>query len=216
MPRNGSGTYSKPANTDAVSGQTIESVKFNTLTDDIEQALTDSLAASGETPLTGNLPMGSNKLTGLAAGSGNGDSVRYEQVAKLAGDTFTGDVVLFDGDPTSVRSSGYRGAPQVDGAAKNAAYTFVLDDAGKHIFHDEVTARIYTIPANSSVAFPIGTVITIANNASAGNITLAITTDTLRRGDAVAGTGSRTIAASSVASILKTKSTEWMITGAFT
>lgn len=100
--------------------------------------------------------------------------------------------------------------------AQNAAYTFVIGDSGKHIFHDEVTARIYTIPANASVAFPVGTTITIVNNNGAGAITLAITSDTLRRGDGTAGTGSRTIPADAIATVLKTKSTEWIIAGVFT
>lgn len=99
---------------------------------------------------------------------------------------------------------------------QNAAYTLVLTDAGKHIFHDEVTARTWTIPANGSVAFPIGTIITLVNNNGAGNITLAITTDTLRRGDGTAGTGSRTITPDSIATILKSKATEWQICGVFT
>lgn len=113
----------------------------------------------------------------------------------------------------TTQSEGFRAIPQ---NAQNTAYTFVLADAGKHIFHDEVTARVYTIPANATVAFPIGTVITIINNNGAGAITLSITTDTLRRGDGTAGTGSRTIGADRVASIIKTKSTEWVITGSFT
>jgi len=118
--------------------------------------------------------------------------------------------------PTSVYAVGYRGAPV---NTQNTAYTLVLTDAGHTIYHDEVTARVYTIPANSSVAFPIGTTIIIdntGNSGAAGTITLSITTDTLRRGDGVAGTGSRTIAAGQVAAIRKTKSTEWVITGTFT
>lgn len=41
--------------------------------------LTQLLALTGGT-MSGNIAMGSNKLTGLAAGSSNGDSVRYEQL----------------------------------------------------------------------------------------------------------------------------------------
>jgi hypothetical protein len=104
---------------------------------------------------------------------------------------------------------------QVPLNTQNAAYTFVLTDAGKTIFHDEVTARVYTIPANSSVAYPIGTTITVINNTGGGTLTLSITTDTLRRGDGTAGTGNRTITADSAVTIIKTKSTEWMITGKF-
>lgn len=95
-------------------------------------------------------------------------------------------------------------------------YTFVLGDAGKHIFHDSATPHTYTIPANASVEFEVGTAITIVNNSGAGAITLSITSDTLRRGDGTAGTGSRTIAASSIATILKTKDTEWVLGGVFT
>jgi hypothetical protein len=116
----------------------------------------------------------------------------------------------------AINAIGYLGAPT---DIVNAAYTFVMGDAGKAKLHDEATARTWTIPANASVAFPIGTVIIIDNTGNAGaagTITLAITTDTLRRGDGTAGTGSRTIAASRVAAIRKMKATEWVITGSFT
>lgn len=99
--------------------------------------------------------------------------------------------------------------------AKNANYTFLDRDAGMHVFHDSASAHTYTIPSNASVPYSVGTTITIINNTGAGAITLAITTDTLRRGDGTAGSGSRTIGADSVATIIKTKATEWMISGKF-
>ena len=99
---------------------------------------------------------------------------------------------------------------------QNGNYGFVLADDGRCIFHDSASTHTYTIPANASVPFPVGAAITIINNTGGGNLTLVITTDTLRRGDGTVGTGSRTIAASSIATILKTKTTEWMITGTFT
>ena len=98
---------------------------------------------------------------------------------------------------------------------QNTSYQFVLTDDGEHVFHDSATPHTYTIPANALVAFPIGSAITIVNNTGAGALTLAITSDTLRRGDGTAGTGSRTISADSVVTILKTKATEWFITGIF-
>lgn len=117
--------------------------------------------------------------------------------------------------PTGVYSAGYRGAPVVSG---NSAYAFPAADAGHTVYHDEASSRTYTIPANASVAHPIGTMFIIdntGNSGSAGTITLAITSDTLRRGDGTSGTGSRTIAANQVAVIRKTKSTEWVCTGGF-
>lgn len=97
----------------------------------------------------------------------------------------------------------------------DTALTFTMAHAGRTIYHSAVNARTYTIPANSSVAYPIGTVIKIINGPAAGVITLAITTDTLQRLDGVAGTGSRTIAASSAVYIEKLSATVWGIGGVF-
>lgn len=98
--------------------------------------------------------------------------------------------------------------------SQSAAYTLVLSDAGKHIYHPsaDTTARIWTIPANSSVAFPIGTVVTFVNDNGAGVITIAITSDTLRLAGA-GTTGSRTLAANGIATAIKMTSTSWQING---
>lgn len=50
-----------------------------------------AILANGTVPFTANQPMGTFKLTGLAAGTGNGDSVRWEQVPHLA-DLGGGDI----------------------------------------------------------------------------------------------------------------------------
>jgi len=118
--------------------------------------------------------------------------------------------------PTSIYSAGYRGTPVVSG---NSAYAFPTTDAGCTIYHDEASARTWTIPANASVAHVVGTTFVLDNTGNAGAagaITLAITTDTLRRGDGTSGTGSRTISAGQVATIRKVTSTIWVITGGFT
>lgn len=98
--------------------------------------------------------------------------------------------------------------------SQSAAYTLVLSDAGKHILHPsaDTTARTFTIPANSSVAYPIGTAVTFVNQDSAGVVTIAITSDTMRLAGA-GTTGSRTLAANGVATAIKITSTEWIISG---
>jgi hypothetical protein len=98
--------------------------------------------------------------------------------------------------------------------SQSAAYTLVLSDAGKHILHPsaDTTARTFTIPANASVAYPVGTGITFVNQNAGGVITIAITTDTLR----LAGpgtTGARTLAANGIATAVKVTATEWIING---
>jgi len=98
--------------------------------------------------------------------------------------------------------------------SQSAAYTLVLADAQKHIFHPsaDTTARTWTIPANSSVAYPIGTAITIVNQISGGVITIAIPTDTMWLAGA-GTTGSRSLAANGIATAIKITSTGWIISG---
>ena len=101
---------------------------------------------------------------------------------------------------------GYKGIPQ---NSQTASYTLALSDMGKHI---SITTGGVVIPANGSVAFPIGSAVTIFNN-SGSNQTISITTDTLRQAG-TANTGSRTLAQYGVATVLKVTSTVWVISGA--
>jgi hypothetical protein len=114
--------------------------------------------------------------------------------------------VAQSGTPVAT-SVGFLGSPQM---ADQDDYTLALTDAGGHYYHVSGTPHTLTIPANSSIAFPIGTVIGIVNENGAGNITLAITSDTLRWGSS---TGSRTIAANGTATLLKVSATVWRLTG---
>ena len=131
----------------------------------------------------------------------------------------SGQILMSNGDaaPTYVSSGnttanvGYLNIPQ---NSQSAAYTLVAADSGKHILHPsaDTTARTFTIPANSSVPFPIGTAITFVNQNGAGVVTIAITTDTMRLSPA-GTTGSRTLAANGVATAIKITATEWIISG---
>ena len=66
MSRNGSGTYSLPAGNPVVTGTTIASTWANNTLSDIASALTDSVAADGQTAMTGNLNLSSNKIVNVA------------------------------------------------------------------------------------------------------------------------------------------------------
>lgn len=98
--------------------------------------------------------------------------------------------------------------------SQSAAYELVLADAGKTIYHPsaDTTPRTFTIPANASVAFDVGTMITFVNDSSAGAITIAITSDTLMQAG-TGSTGSRTLAATGMCTIVKITSTKWIISG---
>lgn len=82
MPRNGSGTFVPPSNSwnPQVNGALATPADFAAQLSDLSNALTQSVSADGQTPIVGNLQMGNNKLTGLAAGNGTGDSLRWEQL----------------------------------------------------------------------------------------------------------------------------------------
>lgn len=89
MSRNGSGVYVLPATNPVAPGSTIATVWANGTMSDIATALTGSVAADGQTPMTGNLNANSNKITNLVAGTVAGNSVEY---AQFSTPTFTGDV----------------------------------------------------------------------------------------------------------------------------
>ena len=96
MSRNGSGVYSLPAGNPVVTGTTISSTWANNTMNDLASALTDSVAADGQTPLTGNLNMNTHKVVGLVAGTASGEAVEFAQF----------DTPTFNGDVTCL-STGY-------------------------------------------------------------------------------------------------------------
>jgi hypothetical protein len=108
-------------------------------------------------------------------------------------------------------SVGYITVPQNSQAG---SYPIVLADSGKHIFHSNATAHTYTIPANSSVAFPIGTVLTFINDTGSGVLSITITTDTMVWIPSGDTTATRTLAAGGMATAIKIASTKWFISGA--
>ena len=104
---------------------------------------------------------------------------------------------------------GYLNIPQ---NAQTGSYTLTLADSGKHIYHSSGAGEAtYTIPANGSVAYPIGTAVTFINLSST-SISIAITTDTMYLSGA-GTTGSRTLAQYGSATAIKVDTTTWMISG---
>lgn len=138
------------------------------------------------------------------------DAVLLSGNQTVAGDkTFSGTTALAAGSTMAGAVIGYRDIPIT---VTNAAYTFALADAGKGFGKDAATAYTYTIPANGTVAFPVGTAITVFNNNATANVTIAINTDTLRLGGTTT-TGSRTLAPFGVCTLLKVSSTTWIASG---
>lgn len=129
--------------------------------------------------------------------------------APIANPTFTGNVLIPDNAPSSTNyQAGYRDAPQV---AQTGNYTLIASDAGKSILMNGTSITL-TIPANASVAFPVGTVVIVVN-VNATGLSIAITSDTLTLANSTT-TGTRTLAQNGVATCIKIGATSWLISGA--
>ena len=194
---------------------------------------TSTTFVNAATNVTGTLPVanGGTGITSLGTGIATflGTPSSANLAAALTDETGSGANV-FATSPTLVTpvlgtpTSGTLSNCTVDGTdavgflnipqnSQSAAYTLVLADAGKHIFHPstDANARTFTIPANSSVAYPIGTAITFINMTSQV-VTIAITTDTMYLSSA-GTTGSRSLARYGSATAIKMTSTTWLISG---
>jgi hypothetical protein len=159
----------------------------------------------------GRITAGSGDVEEIST-TGSGNVVRATSptlVTPALGTPASGNLSSCTADGTN--AVGFRHIPQ---NSQSTAYTTVLTDAGKHLLHPsaDTTARTFTIDSNANVAFPVGTAITFVNQASAGVMTIAITTDTMRLAGA-GTTGSRTLAANGIATALKLTSNEWIISG---
>jgi hypothetical protein len=165
--------------------------------------------------------------TGVATWLGTPSSSNL--AAAVTGETGSGALV-FATSPTLVTpllgtpTSGTLSACTVDGTdavgfrnipvnSQTAAYTTVLADSGKVIFHPstDANARTFTIDSNANVAYPLGTAITFINMTSQA-VTIAITSDTMYLSSA-GTTGSRTLAQYGSATAIKMTSTTWLISG---
>lgn len=105
---------------------------------------------------------------------------------------------------------GFLGTPM---NTQNGNYTLVLADSGKSIYLSGSSAATWTIPANASVAYPVGTMITLVNDASAAvNITVSITSD-IMVWVPTGATGSRTLAQYGRAILQKVGTTRWWVSG---
>lgn len=154
------------------------------------------------------------------------DAITNAKLANMATLTIKGRITGSTGDPEDLTAAqaatvvqgdgldadacGFRGIPQ---NSQSSNYTCVAADAGKEIYHASGAGSgdTFTIPANGSVAYEIGTAITFTNMDS-NALSIAITTDTLYLAGA-GTTGTRTLAQYGVATARKLTSTTWMISG---
>lgn len=134
--------------------------------------------------------------------------------SRIVGRKATGDVVALTGAEALAITGGITqadldAAGLVTEVVKTANHTLVLSDGGKAIAMDVATANNLTVPPNSSVAFPVGTVIE-ARQLGAGQTTIVAGSGVNLRS---AGGRLKLGAQYSVASIAKRATDEWIVAG---
>lgn len=206
-----SGTFTFTSNTFApspVTGTTISSTDAISTWSEIATALSTCVLKDGSQTATSSVPfaVGISVTTGITTGS-----------TTFALVNTTATTVNFAGAATTLNIGAALGTATLAGSwcaqnSQSTAYTTVAADANKHILHPTAdnNARTFTIDSNANVAYPVGTMITFVNQIN--TVTIAITSDTLTLAG-VGTTGSRTLAASGIATALKIASTSWIISG---
>lgn len=109
-----------------------------------------------------------------------------------------------------IAAGGGGGGGNAPPTLQNAAYTLAASDVGKTIYKNNTSAYTYTVPAS---VFAAGDMVTIVNDSSSGNISLAQGSGlTLRLGGSTA-TGTRTVQPRGVATIYFLSSTAAYVNG---
>ena len=114
-----------------------------------------------------------------------------------------------NGDGSAVDEPGFRGAP---GNTQDTNYTLVLSDAGKTILHTSGSAHAWTIPPNSSVAFPTGTVVVMLNSGS-GAVTITRGSGVALRAAGDSTDENKTLSQHGVATLIKAATDSWYVSG---
>lgn len=91
MPFNGVGTFTSlgAPTFPAIPNELILATYFNATMNDVFGGLTNAMTRDGQSTALANLPMGGFKLTGLSAGTLNGDSLTFGQTGAAFGTGFT-------------------------------------------------------------------------------------------------------------------------------
>ena len=123
----------------------------------------------------------------------------------------TGDVLYFDG--TNWINKNAASVPVLLNAQSGTSYTLVLADAGKVVEGTNSSSNTITIPLNASVAFPVGTQITVLQ-AGTGQTTIDIASGgTLNAGLQGTANTAKLRAQWSAAVLIKRSTNTWVASG---
>lgn len=227
MPYNGTtGAYTLPAADLPVTGQIISATKMNSILNDIATALSTALAKDGQSTMTGELKLGNNKATGLAAGTVSAPGLAfsastttgvYSPATDQIGITVAGTAALTStSTTTTVRALaatatdatinsiqiGFRPIPRLSTSGGTAS--------------TEVTGKVYATTGNIEIpasVFAAGDSFSIYND-SASSVTLTQGSGATLRLAGTTATGNRTLVARGMCTVWYNSATEAVVVGA--
>lgn len=160
---------------------------------------------TGTFTLAGTLALGNGGTGGVTAAAARANLAAAALGANSDITSLITSTALVESGAITATTLGFRGLPS---NPKTAPYTFALTDNGKCIPN---TTGGWIIPANASIAFPVGVFVSGYNDSGSAQ-TLSITADTMTFAG-VGTTGSRTIVANGVFTAWKKTATEWIVWG---
>lgn len=223
MPRDSSGTYTLPAGNPVVAGTAIAVSWGNTTMDDIADELTDSLSRSGKGGMSVPLEFSDGSVSAPGITFGNESSsglyragpndIRFSLAGTDKVRWTASEVMEFNLSSVWTSIDDIGGTAELAPAEVTTAQTFALDDAQTFQLLTGTTNRTWTIPPNSSVDFPVGSMILVGSRDTA---VLTLDPDsgvTVTTPIAQGSTTSLVVPPGGVALLLQVQDDEWMVFG---
>ena len=152
MSRNGSGTYTLPAGNPVVSGTTITTTWANNTLNDIASSLTGSVAADGQTPMTGALNMANNKIIAVTNPTNAQDAAtkNYTDVAIAASIAGLGTMSTQNANAVAITGGSITGATLNASDLSSGTVPFARLPAGSVLQVVNATYSTYTTAATAT------------------------------------------------------------------
>lgn len=118
--------------------------------------------------------------------------------------------VMTEQNDGTVKTGGYRGVPSV---ALTSNYTPAFTDMGGQLYHTDGVVYTLTVPSDTTLATTVGSTFLVINGSGAANVSIVQDTGVTLVWGGAATTGTRTLAATGMATLLKVAANTWFISG---